>query len=511
MKKFLLFLLFVISCCLANAKVSLRPKVYLGKFGIEKQNTIEAYQKYVGSIVVYLSGETTASEYIDSEGFIKAGGSIDKEYVITKISEKDEQLIFVLKEKEGKKKIKLQVNTKETFIQSSYCITHNYTFPLLLVDKLKEAKKEYIGQSFSFYEISDVVPIRLNNDYKEDHYPRIHLKITNKKDNSVKYIEMNDIALVEKAISYMGKKYSFLNKRIEIPGLDKSKNVDNPLFYEIIDFSIEKKPNYYTNKIESQLILKLQHNLDKSVEYSRPIELDLYNDLGKTFANSKFKHYYQVVKVLNNRKVEYVVRNSVTGKEKTISKENAHLTVFADDLSGSFNAVLSKVEKPANQSIRYGKTITFTDKGVNKYNYKDNVIDIVIVALSEQFLFTINNLSTSTIKIIWDDAAFIDTDGSTSKIIHKGIKYIQREESQPPTSIIKNAKLEDVAVPTNKIYFSSVSNEWDKRSLFSNVNRNGDNQKIKLMLPIEIKGITNEYIFEFTVKYIYDNPELIRM
>jgi hypothetical protein len=31
------------------------------------------------------------------------------------------------------------------------------------------------------------------------------------------------------------------------------------------------------------------------------------------------------------------------------------------------------------------------------------------------------------------------------------------------------------------------------------------------MLPIEIKGIINEYIFEFTVKYIYDNPELIRM
>jgi hypothetical protein len=169
------------------------------------------------------------------------------------------------------------------------------------------------------------------------------------------------------------------------------------------------------------------------------------------------------------------------------------------------------VEKPANQSIRYGKTITLTDKGVNKYNYIDNVIDITLLTTSKQFVFSIKNLSPNTIRIIWDEAAFIDTDGATSKIIHKGIQFIKREESQPPTSIIKNAKLEDIIIPTNKIYFSNISNEWNNHSLFSNVDKNSNNQTIRLMLPIEIKGVTNEYIFEFSVNYVYDNPELLKI
>lgn len=513
MKQLFIILLFTIIPSLVNADDSLRPKAYLGEFGIQWESTIEEYQKYVGKTVTYLYGATRIAQHID-EGFTEIGGKSNQEYIITKISEKKGQMVFVLKEKDGKKSIKMIVNNKETSYtwgEYRYCITHKYTIPLLLVEKLEEAKQKYVGQQFAPYEVTDVLPYRTSNEYLKDHYPRIHLQLTSKLNNSVTFCEFNDIELLEKATQYIGKKYSFINKRIAIPGMDESKNLDTPFFYKVIDFSIIKKENYYTNEIESHLMFKLQNNLDNSIESSIYKDLDLFNDLGKVFSDSKFKHYYQVVKVLNNKEVKYVVRNSITGQQKTISKENAHIIAFSGDLNGHYNAVLTKVEKPENQSIRYGKTKTFTDKGVNKYNYTDNVIDIIILATSEQFVFSVKNLSSNTIKIIWNDAAFIDTDGSTSKIVHKGIKFIQREEDQPPTSIIKNAKLEEVAVPTNKIYFSNVSSKWSNNSLFSKVDKNSNNQIIKLMLPIEIKGIINEYIFEFTVKYIYDNPELIRM
>lgn len=514
MKQLFIILLFAIIPSLVNADDSLRPKAYLGEYGIQRQSTVEGYQKYVGKTVKYLRGETTSGQYLD-KSFIEIGGKIHLEYIISKISEKKKRMVFVLKEKYGSKSIKMIVNNYEmekTWGEDRYCITNKYTIPLLLVDKLEEAKKEYVGKQFSIYEVTDVLPYRTSKEQLKDHYPSIHLQLRNKTNNTFTYCEFSDIKLLEKVTQYIGKKYSNSHSLKSFPGIDKSKIPDSPLFYEIIDFSITKKENYYTDKIESYLTLKLQHSIDKSIVSSSIEDLNLYNSLGKVFSNSTFKHYYQVVKVIvKNKRVEYVVRNSITGKEKTISRENANNDAFIGDLTGYYNAVLTKVEKPANQSIRYGKTITFSDKGVHKYNYTDNVIDIIIFASSEQFIYTIKNLSSNTIKIIWNDAAFIDTDGSTSKIVHKGIKLIQREEDQPPTSIIKNAKLEDVAVPTNKIYFSNISSEWSNNSLFSKVDMNSNNQIIKLMLPIEIKGVINEYIFEFTVKYIYDNPELIRM
>ena len=514
MKHLFLILLFAIIPSLVNADDSLRPKVYLGEFGIQWQSTVEEYQKYVGKTVKYLNGATLIAQHID-EGFIEMGGDFNQEYIITKISKKKEQIVFILKEKGGNKSFKMVVNNKETSYtwgEYRYCITNDYTIPLLLVEKLEEAKQIYIGKQFTPYEVTDVLPYRTSEEYLKDHYNRIYLQLTNKLNNDVIFCEFGDIKLLEKASQYIGKKYSFINKRIAVPGMDKSKNIDSPLFYEIIDFSIIKKENYYTNKIESHLMFKLQNNFDKSVESSKLEELGLFDDLGKVFSNSKFKHYYQVVKVLNKENsVEYVVRNSITGKQKTISKKNAHIVAFSGDLNGHYKAVLTKVEKPQNQSIRYGKTITFTDNGVNKYNYTDNVIDIIILATSEHFIFTVKNLSPNTIKIIWNEAVFIDTDNSTSKIVHKGIQFIQREADQQPTSIIRNAKLEDLAMPTNKIYYSNISNKWTNYSLFSNVDKDNDNQIIKLMLPIEIKGVINEYIFEFTVNYEYDNPDLIRM
>ena len=70
------------------------------------------------------------------------------------------------------------------------------------------------------------------------------------------------------------------------------------------------------------------------------------------------------------------------------------------------------------------------------------------------------NISNSTIKVVWDEAAYIDYNGETSKIMHKGIKYSEREASQPASVIIKGAKLEDVAIPTKNVSYSSSLNDW---------------------------------------------------
>ena len=184
-------------------------------------------------------------------------------------------------------------------------------------------------------------------------------------------------------------------------------------------------------------------------------------------------------------------------------------SLLVHDDSCKFFAALTKVEKPSNSAVRYGKTTSVTDKDITKYSYEDNFIDILIFAESTQFNFVLKNVSDNTLKVIWNEAVFVDVDGSTSKVMHKGIKYSQREADQPASTIIKGAKLEDLAAPTDKVYYSDVLKEWISKSLYANASQKLEGQTIKLMLPIQVKDVVNEYIFEFTLSYVYNHPEYL--
>ena len=74
---------------------------------------------------------------------------------------------------------------------------------------------------------------------------------------------------------------------------------------------------------------------------------------------------------------------------------------------------------------------------------------------------------------------------------------------------MKGAKLEDLAAPTDKVYYSDVLKEWTSKSLYVNANKKLEGQTIKLMLPIQVKDVVNEYIFEFTLSYVFNHPEYL--
>ena len=169
-----------------------------------------------------------------------------------------------------------------------------------------------------------------------------------------------------------------------------------------------------------------------------------------------------------------------------------------------YTAHLSHVEKPENPDIRYGETINVDDSTVTKYQYKDNVVDLLIFAGEKNFNFILKNIYSSTIKLVWDEASFVDYDGETSKVMHKGVKYVEREASQPSSVIIKGAKLDDVIIPTKNIRYSNTLKDWETSNMLKN------RGEIKLMIPIQIKDVINEYVLTFKVKKEYSTPSFIK-
>jgi len=449
LKHFLLVVVFVAGFA-TSVHAGDHPEANFGIYGIKHFATVSEYQRtYVGQVVQYLP-EKPGGAYKDTEHFQGVGGKFNTDYVVSKISGNDRRMTWVLVEKGTKNKVKMIVNNQNedySFGKYCYCITDSYSIPLFLSEKFNSDKSNYIGKV----------------------YPE---------------------------------------------------NPDSPTKLEVTDVIMQPQENssYSDHKYPKACFVLKDQADGKTINYDVTNIGDL-NDLGKVFTNPKFKCSYTVVNVFKKtdydasyRKVPqkfYTVKNSIDGTTKEVKAAFAKTEAFKYDDSGKFVASLTKVEKPSNSAVRYGKTTNVTEKDITKYSYEDNYIDILIFAGSSQFNFVLKNVSDNTLKVVWNEAVFVDVDGSTSKVMHSGIKYSQREGDQPASTIIKGAKLEDLAAPTDKVYYNETLKEWTSKSLYSNADTKLEGQTIKLMLPIQVKDVVNEYIFEFTLTYVYNHPEYL--
>lgn len=184
-----------------------------------------------------------------------------------------------------------------------------------------------------------------------------------------------------------------------------------------------------------------------------------------------------------------------------------------------YDVSLSSVESPENVKEQFGDTKIVKlsenseDGTINKYQYEDEYIRITWMYMTNQLDFELENLSGHTLKINWDDISYMDAGGNVSRIMHKGIKYSERENSQGSISIPKGGRLSDIIVPTSNVSFLSAGSysKWYQKSLIpcyydNKAAMQADIAKgtwmgatIKVMFPIEIEGIKNDYSFEFRV------------
>lgn len=185
-----------------------------------------------------------------------------------------------------------------------------------------------------------------------------------------------------------------------------------------------------------------------------------------------------------------------------------------------YDIPLTSVESPEDAKIQFGETkiILLVEDGKNYHQYKDNFIDIIWYVSSKEFIFTLENKSNHAIKINWDDISYVDPTGTVSRVMHSGVKYSEKASSQPATSIPKGASLSDILLPIDNVYYENyVYHSWitnyllpcrfkDQKSFSENAEKN-IGKTMKILMPIIIENIQNDYVFEFTVDKLL-NPEL---
>ena len=227
--------------------------------------------------------------------------------------------------------------------------------------------------------------------------------------------------------------------------------------------------------------------------------------IGIVYTHPLIKATYEVVDASIKYDQLVTVVNSINKEKHTYRLKTASDDCFRADLDGSYLTYLSKVEKPENPEMKYGQIEVVKDS-VNKFCYEDSIMKITIHGDSKKFNFVLENKTPYTIAFPWERAIFVDMLGYTSKVMHNGVKYSEKESSLPASTIIRGAKLKDVAIPIENINYSESLNEWTIGSMYPQ-KPTDEMYQVQLMLPIQIRDIINDYIFTFDIRYVPLHPE----
>jgi len=104
-----------------------------------------------------------------------------------------------------------------------------------------------------------------------------------------------------------------------------------------------------------------------------------------------------------------------------------------------YDIVLTKVEVPEDYKQQFGETKVFnlSENEITKYTYEDDMVSFTWYVSKTQFNFRLENKTNHSIKIPWDDIVFIDPAGRSMRVIHSGIRYVDRNNAQAPSVVAK--------------------------------------------------------------------------
>lgn len=91
------------------------------------------------------------------------------------------------------------------------------------------------------------------------------------------------------------------------------------------------------------------------------------------------------------------------------------------------------------------------------------------------------------------------------RVIHSGVRYIDRHRPQPDSFVPAKTELDDAIYPSDHITYNSVHGYWEKIPLFPEapMARLLKGKTFSIILPLEIAGQRKEYNFVFMIKDVF--------
>lgn len=135
-------------------------------------------------------------------------------------------------------------------------------------------------------------------------------------------------------------------------------------------------------------------------------------------------------------------------------------------------------------------------------SFSDTSVSFTFSVSKQEFGFLLKNNTDQPIEIDWNRVAFVDVTGESHKVIHSGVKFIERSQPLVATTIPPSAKIEDIVFPSDYVYFREGQHGgWSEYPLFPDGEKAAPykGQTFTVFMPMKINGVVKNYSFKFKI------------
>jgi len=174
-----------------------------------------------------------------------------------------------------------------------------------------------------------------------------------------------------------------------------------------------------------------------------------------------------------------------------------------------YDVSLIEVQRSPSAQARFGDMKIAPDPAKGFFMAEDHLMRIIWAGPDDQLGFDLLNKSDSFVKILWDDAAYVDITGQSRRVIHRGVKLADRNSPQAPSVIPGKGRLNDIVYPSDH---ASYYGNWSQRPMFPCLREgyaciDSDRKLVaayngldyRVLLPVEVGKETYRYTFVFKV------------
>ncbi|HEX6040130.1 hypothetical protein [Longimicrobium sp.] len=152
-----------------------------------------------------------------------------------------------------------------------------------------------------------------------------------------------------------------------------------------------------------------------------------------------------------------------------------------------YGLAFAGVDRAATEDVSAAALPSAREEGAT-----DDAFSFRVSASADRLSVVVVNRTDVPARILWEDASYVDTDGSTSHVMRQSTRFAEQGAAQSPSVVPAGGTVEERVIPASLIRFRAATfGGWDPAWLLSDKAAVG--QRVGLRIPVEVSGERREY------------------
>lgn len=162
-----------------------------------------------------------------------------------------------------------------------------------------------------------------------------------------------------------------------------------------------------------------------------------------------------------------------------------------------------RLEKIVQSMFRYRLAYRLVSPAASEtLQFKDATIAVSFTVDGQSIQMHLTNLLDREVKVLWEDAQFTDVNKQTSRLMHSGIRFQDRNNPLPVQVVTPRASVQEGIIPINRVFFSQQKKAYETKPLLPVDSEAGAQLKgktINLFIPVQVDRSIIPYNFKIEI------------